>query len=125
ASRAGLNTHKPICRIQASDALRGGNGRIAECSAAKNDLWRLRAVGYVRVKCEREKRMVVEQPIRCANRSLSILEGVPCEANTRSYVIRVTRNPLSDSERILCRRGNGICCSKCRRELNVITGAIV
>src|SRR6185437_205369 len=69
--------------------------------------------------------MVVEHAIRCANGSLAVLEWIPCQTNTRSYVIGVARNALRDSKRILGCRRDCVRCAKRWGELYVVASTVI
>src|SRR5205807_9618289 len=91
----------------------------------QDELRRLAAIGNVRVKGQRQQWMVVEDAIGAADHGLAISPWIPGQAYARSDVVDVAGNALGDSQRVLRSLGEGVHRPDFRRELVVITNAVV
>src|SRR5437773_2255826 len=98
-----------------------GVGRSGE----KNDLGRLRAVGNVGDKCQTQQGMVIEHSIRRPYDSLAVFCWIPGDADARSNIVGVSRNSLSDAQKILPLSRHRIQRTELRCQLHVVTNAVV
>src|SRR5207248_8884551 len=80
----------------------------------------LRAVGYVGVEGQCQQGMVVEDAIRSTHYRFATRGRVPSDADARRHIVVVTRNALTDAQRILRRLGRLINGVEGRRQLKVI-----
>src|SRR5207302_3428435 len=62
----------------------------------------LRAVCYIRIECDGQQRVVIEQTDGATNHGLRIAPHVPGEAQPRSKIILIARKTLLHIERVLC-----------------------
>src|SRR5271155_2746060 len=69
--------------------------------------------------------MVVEQSIRSTHHGFPVALGVPGNSNARLHVIRIRLNAFLDAQEVISRKRQSIWRRKLRRELDVITYAVV
>src|SRR5579859_4473389 len=103
----------------------GRRARIARSATEQNGLRRTNAVGRIAQEKDAQQRMVVEQAVRATDYGLAALEGVPGEADARRYVVPVGIEALLDVQRVIRGVGERVGHLEPRRDLHVITHAVV